>query len=174
MEDERREFLNGKIVGEIGMNQPGFDRTTTDRSEIESLAIVRDIDFDRVFVAPRFNPNATDFWLPGRNAILRCFETMIDRVTNQMEERLTQTVENRSVEFELGTEDLDLHSLAEFFCDLPRCAREIIRHPHEWGGAQLKHTTLQFCDATIDAVQTVGDFCIVRITSDTCTELARA
>jgi len=91
-----------------------------------------------------------------------------------MQERLTQAIEDRSIELELGAYDLDLDTLAELLRNLPSRSRQIFGHAYERGGPQLEDATLELGDTTVDPIEAIGDLGILGVSRDASLELARA
>jgi hypothetical protein len=91
-----------------------------------------------------------------------------------MQKRFAQTIQDRSIQLELGANDLDLDALAELLSDLARSAGQVVGDASQRGGSQFENATLQFADVPVDAIKTIGDLGIMGIARDTGLELTRA
>lgn len=98
---------------------------------------------------------------------------MIDCVADEMNQWFAETVEDRPIELELSTDDLDLDSLAEFLRDLTSGSRQVIGHANKRRRAQFHDAPLKLRDTPIDPVEAIGHIRIMRIARHTGAKLAR-
>lgn len=173
VEDESNDFLGREVRSEIFVDQSGGHCPARHGSEIDAAAVVRDVDPDRVAQPTRLDPKAPDLGFARGDPIGRLLEAVVDRVADEVEQRLRQSIEDRPVELELRALDLDLDPLPELLRDRARRARQVVGDPLEGRGPQLEDPPLQLGNAPIDPIESVGDLGFLRITRDARTKLAR-
>jgi len=98
---------------------------------------------------------------------------VIDGVTNEMQERFAEPVENRTIEFEFRTHDLDFDTLSQFFGDLTGGPGKIVGHTNQGGRAKFEDPSLKLRNPPVHPIKTVGHIRILRIACDPGPKLTR-
>jgi hypothetical protein len=124
-------------------------------------------------LSSRLDSDLTDLGLARGTAILGRFESVIDGIPNEVQQRLAEPIENRAIEFEFGADDLDFDTLAQLFGNLASRPWKVVHDPRQGCRAKIEDPTLKFRDATIDAIESVCHVRILRISCDARAKLAR-
>jgi hypothetical protein len=157
VERERGELLGREVGGEVGVDEPGRDRAAARGLEVHAGAVVGDGDVDRVLLAARVDPDAARLGLAGGRAQLGPLDAVVDRVADQVHERVAEAVEDRAIELELAARDLDLDALAEPLRDVAREARQRLHAAQQRRRAQRERAPLELPDRTVHAVEARGE-----------------
>ena len=95
--------------------------------------------------------------LARRDALGGRLDAVIDRVAQQVHERIGEPVEDRAVELELGAAQLHLDPHARALGDVARRARQRLEDAQQRRGAQLERAALQLADHAVHAVEALGE-----------------
>ena len=173
MKDEGDDFFRRQVRDEIFMNQARIDRATTDRPEVDPPTVVTYIDDDRILLSACLDSDLSNFGLARREPVTRRLESVVDGIPDEVHQRIAEPVENRSIELEFSTDDLDLDSLSQFFGHLTRGPRKIVRNANQRGRAQLENPSLKLCNPPVDAIESIGHIGILCIACNAGAKLAR-
>ena len=110
------------------MQQAHLDGAGAHRRKIDPLAVVGHLNNDRIAFASRLDHHLTDFGFPLANPFLDHFEPVIDGVANNMEQGLIESVEDRAIEFEFRTEQLNVNPFALGFGNVTGDPGQIFHH----------------------------------------------
>src|SRR5690606_28962171 len=125
-EDQRTNLLVVQVL--LAADEPERNGLPADLLKIKPPAILLDIDDD---VAPFVEGAQADAALGGFSeafALFRGFETVIDRIAEEVRQRIPQPFDHLLVEFGLLADELDVHPLAETGRDITDQPREAAEH----------------------------------------------
>ena len=121
---------------------PQYSRTTTESGFDAVRAYYR--DKDHVLLAARIDRDRSGLGLACREPNLGRFDAVVDRVAQDVDQRVAQMVENRAVEFDFGIANHDIDALARAASDFPRHPGQRPDDPLERRRAQLQRAALEF------------------------------
>ena len=139
LRDDAKELL----VGELGLgrfHQPALARSRQHLLAVDAAAVVRDADRHRRAVTQCAQGQSPRLRLPLGFALVGGLDAVVDRVAQQMHDRVADLVEHRPVELDLFALDRELHWLANRSRSVSDQAREAVEplpHGHHAAGHDL-------------------------------------
>ena len=124
--------------------QPGGDSATTDRIEVQTSAVVLNVDDRGVALQTDAHGDAALFWLAVVASAFRCFDTMVDRVAQQMRQRLDHAFQQFGVQGDAFADQVQLHWFHDLFGGLANDTLQTRRDLTERYGAGALNIALQF------------------------------
>src|SRR3546814_19075409 len=129
-------FFKQKTAYEMRISDWSSDVCSSDlRIGREAAAVVADFDFDLVARLARRDRYGRGDLLARRDAILERLDAMIDRVADDMDQRIADILHHFAVEFDLAAARLKGDLLAHVLRETPDAARHrreqlfLARHP---------------------------------------------
>ena len=95
---------------------------------IDALAIIRYHDDYIIAFMTGDKSNLTSPWLAFGFTILRMLNAMVQGITEQMHERVTDFIDNRTIQLRLLTFDGKIDFLVQFLSQIPYHAREAVEY----------------------------------------------
>ena len=115
------------LLGLLGGEQPGRARLADERVAVDAAAVVGDLDQDLVARLARRDLERAGSLLAGGGALLGAFDAVIDRVADDMGERIADHLDHLAIQLDVAAVGLEADLLAELggkVADQPRQARE--------------------------------------------------
>ena len=104
---------------------------------------------------PRDEPHLAGTRLPLRLTRIGALNTMVERVAQEMHDRITDLVDNGTVKLSLLTLDREVDVLAKFLRYITHHAWEAIEHSTDWNHADLHDNVLQIASDTIHLLESL-------------------
>ena len=134
------------VIGEIGsfIHQATLERFFANRSHIHTGAVVGDAQHDFRAFPPEFKRDISAVLFTRLAARLRCFDAVIDGITQHVLQRRGQLVQYRAVHFAFGAEHVQLNLFAQL---LGRLAHDAPQARHNTGKRHqtCAHQTILQC-----------------------------
>ncbi len=113
MENEIRHFCIRHFI--IVSQQATGDCLVADLGQIQSLSIVGKLDNDFIAFLPDLHQQFANFILSCSLSYFTCFNTVRNRIAQQMFKRTYHPFQNATVDFHCTTTDIEVHTLVDFF-----------------------------------------------------------
>ena len=123
-EDQRHLLLEREAVGAVGRDDAGADRLADQRVAVDAAAVVGHLDQDLVAGLARRDAQIAGLVLAGLGPALLVLDAMIDRVADDVGQRIADHLDHLAIELDVAAVDLELDRLAQL-------GGEIAHHPRQ-------------------------------------------
>ena len=142
--EDQGKLLPGAEVGRIGLlDHSGCDRLFHKLLAVDPAAVVLDVDQDLISGLARRNGQKADLALAGLEPVGRKFDPMIDRVANDVRQRVADHLDHLAIELDVAAFDVDEDLLAELrgkVADHARqCDEQVFDALHARAGDGIAH-----------------------------------
>ena len=143
LEDQRELLALGQVRGLGLVDDPGGDRLLDQFLAVHAAAVVVNVDEDLVARLTRRDGENADFALAGLQAIGRKLDAVIDRVADDVGQRIADHLDHLAIELDVAPLDIDQHLLAQLGGEVADHARQadkqILDPLHAGAGNRVAH-----------------------------------
>ncbi len=132
LEDQGILLRRAQPLGPLGRDQAGGDGAADQLVAVDAAAVVRNLEQYLVAGLARADSKAAAFALAGPPPLGRAFDAVVDRVADDMGERIADHLQHLAVDLDVAAVDLEddlLAGLAGNVADHPRQGREEVVDP---------------------------------------------
>src|SRR5579862_7190081 len=155
------EIVDLRVAQGVGRtDQSALARFAQDPGAVEPAAVIAHFDRDVAAAMARIKMNRACHGFAGRTAHIGLFDSMVDAVAHEVNERIADLLEDGLVEFGVLAGDLELDLLAESLRQIAHHAWEAAeyetdrQHAHAHDAfLQLAHVALELVEAGAEAVR---------------------
>src|SRR4051812_11656728 len=116
-------------IGRLGGDEPALDRALADLDGVDAAPVVANVDDDVAARMARRDLERAGLGLARGDAVLRRLEAVVQRVADEVDERVAQRLDDGAVELGVLADELELDVLGE----LARQVADEAREAHEDG-----------------------------------------
>ena len=148
-EDEADRIRIVETICLLLRNHALLDRLAADLARINARAVIRDHDDDVVPLMPRDETDFTDARLSLFLACIRALNAVVERVAQEVHDRIADLVDNGTIQLGLLTLDREVDLLAEFLGYVAHHSGEAVEHRTDRDHADLHNNILQIARHTV-------------------------
>ncbi len=142
-EDEIQNVCFAEPVGLFRLQETSFDGSVLDFLGIDAAPIVTDLDDDLIALVVGLETDGSMSWLAATSTFVGAFNTVSDRVSNQMRHRFGDGVEQALVQGGVLAIQYEFDLLAALLGDVPNHAGKSAEQLLDRHHANLHHRPLQ-------------------------------
>src|SRR5579872_5603193 len=133
-----------RLGGQFALAQQTlFQREGADPLNVETAAVIGNLDDDVAALVAGRQPNPAGSWLAGCKPFSRAFDAVIGAVADEMRQRVLDHLQDLPVEFGIGTVHLEVDVFSKFAAEVAHDPRQFLPRIANWLHARLHHAFLQ-------------------------------